>query len=282
MPPRVAVIGAGAAGLSAARLLSRHGLAVQLFDKGHRLGGRLARRTTPVGSFQHGAPWSQALPTGLYEALESGGLDGVEARLSCTVQSLRASTQGWELVAGMSGPAIRFQAALVTVPWPQLAALLPELGLPAEVAPPIYAPCWTLLWSPGTALPEAAPPPKPTNLVRIRREDLLAADGSPPRITAHASADWSRSALEADPEWVRQALLEEAARQLGLDRHEGFSQVHRWHYAEVERPIGRDQLTLAPGLHYAGDACLGGGIAGAVQSGEAAATALLRSLRGSA
>ena len=55
-PLPVAVIGAGAAGLAAARLLHDAGLAVTVFDKARRPGGRLAVRRSDWGNLHHGAP----------------------------------------------------------------------------------------------------------------------------------------------------------------------------------------------------------------------------------
>lgn len=54
---RVAVIGAGVAGLAAARLLSDKGLAVEIFDKGRGPGGRLATRRADGFAFDHGAQY---------------------------------------------------------------------------------------------------------------------------------------------------------------------------------------------------------------------------------
>ena len=51
---RIAIIGAGATGLAAARLLAARGHTVELFDKGRRAGGRLAARESEYGSFDHG------------------------------------------------------------------------------------------------------------------------------------------------------------------------------------------------------------------------------------
>lgn len=56
--PRVAVIGAGLAGLTAARVLTDHGLDVTVFDKSRGVGGRLAtRRNDDAASFDHGAQY---------------------------------------------------------------------------------------------------------------------------------------------------------------------------------------------------------------------------------
>jgi len=59
--PSVAIIGAGMAGLIAARALVDHGLAVKLFDKSRGVGGRMATRRTEDGlQFDHGAQYFTA------------------------------------------------------------------------------------------------------------------------------------------------------------------------------------------------------------------------------
>lgn len=56
--PRVAIVGAGLAGLVAARTLQDHGLDVQVFEKSRGVGGRLAtRRSDSGGGFDHGAQY---------------------------------------------------------------------------------------------------------------------------------------------------------------------------------------------------------------------------------
>jgi predicted NAD/FAD-binding protein len=54
-PPRVAVIGAGIAGLSCARTLTDHAIDVVVFDKGRSPGGRMATRRADGFQFDHGA-----------------------------------------------------------------------------------------------------------------------------------------------------------------------------------------------------------------------------------
>lgn len=59
--PRVAVVGAGMAGLTAARALADHGLQVRVFDKGRRPGGRMATRESRKGWLaDHGAQFFTA------------------------------------------------------------------------------------------------------------------------------------------------------------------------------------------------------------------------------
>ncbi len=55
--PRVAIIGAGIAGITAARTLAQAGHHVTVFDKSAGLGGRMATRRTEFGSFDHGAQY---------------------------------------------------------------------------------------------------------------------------------------------------------------------------------------------------------------------------------
>ncbi|TFZ03287.1 NAD(P)/FAD-dependent oxidoreductase [Ramlibacter rhizophilus] len=54
---RVAVIGAGIAGLACARTLAQAGHEVWVFDKGRQVGGRMACRDTPFGGFDHGVQY---------------------------------------------------------------------------------------------------------------------------------------------------------------------------------------------------------------------------------
>jgi photolyase PhrII len=59
--PRVAVVGAGIAGLTCARALADHGFPVTVFDKGRTPGGRTAtRRVEPLLAFDHGAQYFTA------------------------------------------------------------------------------------------------------------------------------------------------------------------------------------------------------------------------------
>ncbi len=52
-----AVVGAGMAGIACARTLAQAGHTVTVFDKSHGLGGRMASRRTPFGSFDHGVQY---------------------------------------------------------------------------------------------------------------------------------------------------------------------------------------------------------------------------------
>ncbi|MDW8335761.1 MAG: FAD-dependent oxidoreductase [Tepidimonas sp.] len=68
---RVAVVGAGMAGLSAARTLSNAGLAVTVLERSPWPGGRMATRPTPVGDFDHGAQFFTVRDARLEHALRT-------------------------------------------------------------------------------------------------------------------------------------------------------------------------------------------------------------------
>ncbi|WP_321389722.1 FAD-dependent oxidoreductase [uncultured Desulfuromusa sp.] len=54
---KIAVIGAGLAGLTAAKQLHSAGAEVTVFDKSKGTGGRLSSRSFAVGWINHGAPY---------------------------------------------------------------------------------------------------------------------------------------------------------------------------------------------------------------------------------
>ena len=56
-PRRVAVVGAGMAGISCARAQAQAGCAVTVFEKSRGFGGRMSTRQTEFGSFDHGAQY---------------------------------------------------------------------------------------------------------------------------------------------------------------------------------------------------------------------------------
>lgn len=57
MKKRIAIIGAGMAGIAAARTLAKAGHDVHVFEKSHSAGGRMASQNTSFGSFDKGAQY---------------------------------------------------------------------------------------------------------------------------------------------------------------------------------------------------------------------------------
>jgi hypothetical protein len=93
---RVAIIGAGIAGLSAARVLQAAGVEVTVLDKGRGPGGRLASRraTTPLGevSFDHGAQYFTVRSPEFREAIAALRQAGAVARWTGRFARMDAAT----------------------------------------------------------------------------------------------------------------------------------------------------------------------------------------------
>ena len=184
---RVAIVGAGVAGLRCAQGLREQGIEARVFEKSRGLGGRLARRQYPWGSVDIGAPlltvntppadWSPLVAQGQvirqrfrcarwqlsgFEALPDQQhyiatpsnnqlchylADGVEIQRNCRVGRIQQGRLFDE-----QGQALgEFDAVILTAPAPQSRALLPEDSplLPDDEP---WQPGWTLLLQFETAL----------------------------------------------------------------------------------------------------------------------------------
>ncbi|HAV50260.1 MAG TPA: deoxyribodipyrimidine photolyase, partial [Brevundimonas sp.] len=115
MRDRIAIIGAGLAGLAAGRALAETGMTPVIFEKSRGLGGRLATRRTDFGPIDHGAPGVPASVPGGGEVWHSApvemrqtGLPGISAlaramsggldiRKSVEVQPLIRAENTWRL-----------------------------------------------------------------------------------------------------------------------------------------------------------------------------------------
>lgn len=182
---KVAVVGAGLAGLACARTLADHGIAVAVFDKGRSPGGRATSRREPGGrTFDHGAQFFTAREAWLTERVAAWEAEGVVARwspagrvrteeswwvgvpdmgavarrlaqgldlhLARRVEAIARSDAGWSLtVAGDSpgAPADHLaEAVVLAVPATQCAALLaPGSELAREVSAVVQTPCWCVM-----------------------------------------------------------------------------------------------------------------------------------------
>lgn len=162
----VAVIGAGMAGLVAARELQRAGRRVRVLDKGRGVGGRLATRRIGEATFDHGAPHFTLGHAGTVDGIVPRYLDGsvtpwsgtpndepprpilwrgtptmsaiakrlalgVEVQLETVVTALRRESDHVR-VETRSGGTLRAEAVVLTAPVPQAQALLDAGGYPME------------------------------------------------------------------------------------------------------------------------------------------------------
>lgn len=76
---RIAVVGAGIAGLACARGLADAGQAVALFESGDRPGGRVATLRTELGGFDHGAQYLTAREPDFAALVADWATDGITA-----------------------------------------------------------------------------------------------------------------------------------------------------------------------------------------------------------
>ena len=76
---KIAVIGAGLAGLTAARTLQQHGARVTVFDKGRGVGGRMATRRIDEYRFDHGAQFFTARSEGFLREVDTLQARGIVA-----------------------------------------------------------------------------------------------------------------------------------------------------------------------------------------------------------
>jgi predicted NAD/FAD-dependent oxidoreductase len=283
-PPRIAIVGAGLAGLACARTLAERGLRAQLVDKGRGPGGRTSSRRVDDLRFDHGAPkldlagpqlahhvatWEHAgvlvradrswlaQPNGT--ALAAHLARGLALECAAEVTALTRDAAGWHLSltdATTRGP---FDLVILTAPAPQTSALLKT----AHDPPPwrhlldqvTYDPCLAAL------ITLAGPAPRadlPASGALAGAWQMSARPGRPPdprAWVAHATAAWSTAHLDDDPAASARYLAAELATALG-DLPIADVIGHRWRYARVTRPLTAPfLLDRDHGLAYASDAC---------------------------
>jgi renalase len=307
--PRIAIIGAGIAGLACARRLAEAGLAPVLFDKGRGPGGRLATRRAADGlQFDHGAQYLTARGGGFAEVLAEAERAGALARwqdagdaarhvgtpgmnalakhlargldVRCGAQVAGVQPEGDEWLVWLGGDAWRCDRVVITVPAPQLAGLLGATHpLSGEVDGVRMDPCLTLM----AAFTPDAPRPFASRSDAADALAWIALDASKPgrpaaaTWVAQASPAWSNAHLELEPAALASLMLPLLCERLGAPRASVIhATTHRWRHARVATPLGRPFLRDATRtLHAGGDWCLDARVEAAWTSGDAIARDIL-------
>lgn len=308
---RIAIVGAGLAGLGCAGRLAAAGHAVSLYDKGGRPGGRLSTRRvdTSLGDarFDHGAQYftardpdfSRVVATwasdGLAAPWRAAGDDawvgvpsmsapaaalaaGLDVTCGSRVDALLREEAGWRL-AGDGLDAGPFDVAVVAVPAEQTEALVRrwDAGF-ADAADATRAePCWTLMAAFPERLPIAGDVVKRRGIVGwAARDSAKPGRTGPESWVVQASPEWSREHLEDAPDAVLAGLLAALTTVAGAPLPTpAAAAVHRWRYAR-SGSLGRDDLwNPALALGVCGDWLLGPRVEAAWLSGHRLAGLIL-------
>jgi renalase len=182
-----------------------------------------------------------------------------------------------------------FDRIVLALPHPQTHDLLLASGhspeLRHQLDPVQVAPCWTLM----VAYPNAMQPgltylgPQ-WNAARSvhHRISWLARENSKPgrdpieRWTVQASPAWSAEHLEDDDERVKAKMLKAFADITGIHATPTHAVVHRWRFAQTQKPLGRSFIYDADlGIGLCGDWCLGHRVEDAFLSGLELAQAMV-------
>jgi hypothetical protein len=309
--PDVVVVGAGLAGLTAARRLQEAGLATVVLEKGRGVGGRMATRRISVGGatarLDHGAQFFTVRSPEFRAVVDAAEADGdvtvwsrgflhqdghPRYRGTAGMTSLpRRLAGGLDVRTGTTvvdladHPA---RAYVLTAPVPQTLAVLgfsrllpgPELAdrLSGILYDPTIAVLAVLDRPPAVPAPGAVQQPDHPLVTFVT--DNAAKGVSPEQaITLHASPARSRALWSGSDAEVAAAVLGDAAEWLGDARPQAV-QVHRWRYATPTTIWPEPCLVVgdAPLVVLAGDAFAGPKIEGAFRSGYAAADAVLAGL----
>lgn len=306
-PPRarLAVIGAGTAGLACAATLAAAGLRVQVFEKSRGLGGRIATRRpdgrdAPLG-IDHGAPIAHAPDEETLAAMAEAfrvepspsasgpGLlgapgmsdlvaplaDGLPIARGVEIAALARGAEDWLLRdkdGGLHGP---FDAVVAAAPAPQTAALLGEACPSAETAA-VYGPQVTALLAfdapEGVATGLAAAPAMgPDGVIgrAIRNSDKPDRASGVETWVLHGTDAVSAAWIDREKDEIAADLWDAFRASLPAEVTPRYLAGHRWRYSEVITPVGRAYwLSDDKTLAACGDWRLGPTVGHAFKSGR--------------
>jgi predicted NAD/FAD-dependent oxidoreductase len=311
---RIAIIGAGMAGLSCATALTAAGAQVCVFDKGRGPAGRMATRRmeTPLGeasfdmgaqyftvrsppfaeevsrwvSSGHVAPWPAAGPeawvgTPSMTAPLKVMAEGLDITWNAFVAGFSRDESGWS-VHLKDGAVHAFDAVVVALPaeqaTPFLALTDPSFFKRNALSQTL--PCWTALYAFARPLSATTPIFRKQGIVSWAARNSVKPGRAPLETwVVHADHDWSRHHLEEAPEIVADILLDRLRTLTGDRDGPALAQsAHRWRFA-LSTSLGLDCLWNGEiGLGVCGDWLLAPRVESAWVSGSVLAARICADL----
>ncbi|WP_242140259.1 FAD-dependent oxidoreductase [Sphingomonas sp. TREG-RG-20F-R18-01] len=264
---KIAVVGAGIAGLSCAEVLQAQGHVVEVFDKGRGAGGRMATRRVASAAgeiaFDHGAQYFTARDPAFAAMVErwrsedvvahwpsagddawvgTPGMNAVvkamaqrfDVHWNSRVETIRRVGAGWALDPLSDAT---FDAVVVAIPAEQAAVLLeaPDATMATAARACSSAPCWTAMVAFHQRVAIAADIVKQSGIIGwAARNSAKPGRGGPEAWVIQGSPQWSRDHLEDAQSDVVDALLAALAAEAIDPLPEPILRIgHRWRYARV-------------------------------------------------
>ncbi len=125
VPRRIAIVGAGVAGLTCGQRRAAEGHRVEVFDKGRGPGGRLATRRRGAHAFDHGAQYFTARDASFRAAVEAWRAAGCVA--------------AWEPIETVERPSARAESRLVGTPGMSAIGRRLAAGVPVRLGSTVAA-----------------------------------------------------------------------------------------------------------------------------------------------
>jgi renalase len=308
---KVAIIGAGMAGLACAERLNSVGYSLKLLDKGRRAGGRMSTRgvSTVLGdaSFDYGAQyftvrdpsfalrveewrregdvarWPSAGPdawvgTPTMDAPVQQVASRLDVRWSATVASLSRDAGAWRLHGGGVDDEL-FEIALITLPAEQAMLLLKpwDAQMAALAAATPSLPCWTVMVAYAERLPVEADIHRGHGIMGwAARNSAKPGRSGPESWVIQAGPEWSQEHVEDEPKAVLSGLLSAFSERVNVTLPDPLAAAaHRWRYARSG--CAGEGLLWNPdlGLGVCGDWLLGPRVECAWLSGDRLADAII-------
>lgn len=264
---RIAIVGAGMAGLSCAQALAASGHAARLFDKGRGPGGRMSTRRieTPLGpaSFDHGAqyftaragafvaqvslwhaqgqvaPWPAAgedawVGTPGMNAVIRAMADGRDLLWNTRIERIERRAGEWTLHSE-GGEHGGFDAVVLAIPAEQALTFLSlhDFAMAREAMLARSQPCWTGMFAFAAPLPGDREAIRDAGILAwAARNSAKPGRSGPESWVVQAGPDWSRDHVEDPAEEVVGCLLAALGEALGSALPEPVvATAHRWRYA---------------------------------------------------